>query len=270
MTLTEQQIERYSRHIILPEVGGAGQEKLLAGSVLLVGAGGLGCPAGLYLAAAGVGRLGLVDADAVDLSNLQRQIAHATPDVGVPKVESAAAKMRAINPDVTVETHRLRLTAANALDIVSRYDFVIDGTDNFASKFLVADACHFAGRPYSHAGILGFRGQTITCKPGQSACYRCLFGAPPPPGSVPSCSQAGVLGVLAGVIGTLQATEALKYLLGTGELLTDRLLTYDALLMKFRTIAVKRNPRCALCGEKPTIRELKDEAPPVCRLPGRK
>jgi len=259
MNLTDDQVERYSRHIILSEVGGAGQEKLI------VGTGGLGCPAGLYLAAAGVGRIGLIDADVVDLSNLQRQIAHTTADIGVPKVDSAAAKLRAINPDVRVETHRLRFTAENALSLLGTYDFVIDGTDNFASKFLVADACHFAGKPYSHAGILRFQGQTITVHPGRSTCYRCLFGAPPR-GSVPSCSQAGVLGVLAGVVGTLQATEAVKHLLGIGDPLTDRLLTYDALTMKFRAVAVKRNPRCALCGAAPTITELRDEAPPACDL----
>ncbi len=264
MNLTDSQIERYSRHLLLPEVGGKGQEKLLAGRVLLVGAGGLGSPAALYLAAAGVGTLGLMDADVVDLSNLQRQIAHATPDIGRPKVDSAAAKIQALNPDVAVRTHRERLTAANARAILCDYDFVIDGTDNFASKFLVADACHFAGKPYSHAGILKFDGQTMTVLPGQTACYRCVFNAPPPPGSVPSCSQAGVLGVLAGVMGTLQATEALKFLLGQGELLTDRLLVYQALRAAFRTVPLKRNSRCPLCGTTPTITELVDEAPPAC------
>ncbi len=266
MNLTESQIERYSRHIILPEVGGKGQGKLLAGKVLLVGAGGLGSPAGLYLAAAGVGTIGLMDGDVVDLSNLQRQIAHATADLGTAKVDSAAAKLRAINPDVTVRTYLERLTAANALDVLRDYDFVIDGTDNFASKFLVADACHFAGKPYSHAGILRFDGQLITVHPGVSACYRCIFNAPPPPGAVPSCSQAGVLGVVAGVIGTLQATEAIKFLLDQGELLTDKILVYDALRAAFRQVPLKRNPKCPLCGESPTITELKDEAAPVCDL----
>lgn len=266
MNLNEAQIERYSRHIILEEVGGAGQEALLAGRVLIVGAGGLGSPAALYLAAAGVGTVGLIDADVVDLSNLQRQVIHATADVGRPKVESAAAKMRALNPDVKVETHHGRLTAANALELVGRYDFVIDGTDNFPSKFLVSDACHFAGRPYSHAGILRFDGQTMTVRPGLTACYRCVFGAPPPAGAVPSCSQAGVLGVLAGVMGTLQATEAVKFLLGRGELLTDCLLVYNALKASFRKVPLKRNPRCPLCGAEPAIRELRDEAPAVCNL----
>lgn len=264
MNLTEAQIERYSRHILLPEVGGRGQEKLLAGRVLLVGAGGLGSPAGLYLAAAGVGTIGIMDADVVDLSNLQRQIAHATPDIGKPKVDSAAAKLRALNPDVAVRAHRARLTAANALELLSDYDFVIDGTDSFASKFLVADACHFAAKPYCHAGILRFDGQLMTVLPRQTACYRCLFAAPPPAGAGPSCAQAGVLGVLAGVIGTLQAAEAIRFLLGKGELLTNRLLVYDGLNASFRGVSVKRNPRCPLCGVSPTIVELRDERPVAC------
>ena len=192
MNLTEQQIERYSRHILLPEVGGKGQEKLLAGRVLLVGAGGLGSPAGLYLAAAGVGTIGIVDADTVDLSNLQRQVIHFTGDLGRPKVESAAEKIRAMNPDVRVQTYHQRLTAANALRILAEYDFVIDGTDSFASKFLVADACHFAGKPYSHAGILRFDGQTMTVRPGQTACYRCIFREPPPPGADSSRTPAAL------------------------------------------------------------------------------
>ena len=263
MNLTEEQIERYSRHIILPEVGGKGQEKLLAGKVLIVGAGGLGSPAALYLAAAGVGTIGLIDADAVDLSNLQRQIIHATPDLGRPKVDSATEKMRAINPDVTVHTYRERLAAANALTILKDYDFVIDGTDNFPSKFLVADACHFTRRPYSHAGILRFDGQTMTVIPGETACYRCVFSAPPPAGAVPSCSQAGVLGVLAGVVGCIQATEAIKFLLSIGNLLTNRLLVYNALKMKFRDVPLRRNRQCPLCGEHPSITELRDEETPV-------
>jgi molybdopterin/thiamine biosynthesis adenylyltransferase len=264
MNLTEQQIERYSRHIILPEVGGRGQAKLLAGRVLIVGAGGLGSPAALYLAAAGVGTLGLADGDVVDLTNLQRQIAHATADVGRAKVESAAAKCRAINPDVTVRLHPEHLRANNAAAILKDYDFVIDGTDNFAAKFLVADACHFAGKPYSHAGILRFEGQAMTVIPGKSGCYRCLFREPPPAGAVPSCSQAGVLGVLAGIMGTIQAAEAVKYLLGIGDLLTNRLLVFDALKMTFRNVAFKRTPACPLCGSSPTITALRDEAPAVC------
>ena len=268
MGLNEEQIERYSRHIILPEVGGKGQEKLLAGKVLLVGAGGLGSPAGLYLAAAGIGTIGVIDADAVDLTNLQRQVIHFTDDLGKPKVESAAAKMQAINPDVQVKTYRERLTSDNALTILSDYDFVIDGTDNFPSKFLVADACHFAAKPYSHAGILRFDGQIMTVKPGATVCYRCVFNAPPPAGAVPSCSQAGVLGVLAGVIGTLQATEAVKFLLQQGKLLTDTLLVYNALEMTFRKVTLKRNPSCPLCGGNPSITELRDEEQAVCDLRG--
>lgn len=268
MSLSEKQIERYSRHIILPQVGGKGQEKLLAGRVLIVGAGGLGSPAGLYLAAAGIGTIGVIDADAVDLTNLHRQIFHTTSDLGRDKVESAMETMRAINPDITVRVYRERLTADNALKIINDYDFVIDGTDNFPSKFLVADACHFAGKPYSHAGILRFDGQTITVIPGQTTCYRCVFSAPPPPGAVPSCSQAGVLGVLAGVMGTIQATEAIKFLVGIGDLLTDRLLVYDALGMKFRDVELKRNKNCPLCGDNPVITELRDEEQAVCDVSG--
>ena len=268
MSLNEEQIERYSRHIILPEVGGKGQEKLLAGKALIVGAGGLGCPAALYLAAAGVGTIGIMDGDLVDLSNLQRQIAHAKPDIGKPKALSAAAAMKAINDDVNVRVYQERLTAENAAAILKDYDFVIDGTDNFSSKFLIADACHFAGKAYSHAGILRFDGQTITVIPGKTTCYRCIFNAPPPPGAVPSCSQAGVLGVLAGVMGTIQATEAIKYILGTGDLLTNRLLVYNALKMSFRSAAIERNADCPLCGANPSIRELHEEAQQVCDLKG--
>ena len=266
MSLTEQQIERYSRHIILPEVGGKGQVKLLSGRALLGGAGGLGSPAALYLAAAGVGTIGLADGDVVDFTNLQRQIAHATADVGRAKVESAAAKCRAINPDVTVRLHPEHVRADNALVILKDYDFVIDGTDSFAAKFLVADACHLAGKPYSHAGILRFDGQAMTVIPGQTGCYRCLFRKPPPAGAVPSCSQAGVLGVLAGIIGTIQAAEAIKYLLGIGELLTNRLLVFNALKMRFREVAFRKNAECPLCGSNPTITALRDEAPAACDL----
>jgi molybdopterin/thiamine biosynthesis adenylyltransferase len=267
MELTDAQIERYSRHIILPEVGGVGQERILNGRVMLIGAGGLGSPAGLYLAAAGVGTIGLIDPDVVDLSNLQRQIAHATADIGRAKVDSAADKMRAINPDINIRTYKQRLTAANAVEILKDYDFIIDGTDNFAAKFLVADACYFVHKPYSHAGILGFNGQLMTVLPDETVCYRCVFGAPPPAGTIPSCSQAGVLGVLAGVIGTLQAVEALKFLLQKGNLLTNRLLTYDALESTFRNVPLKRNEKCKLCGSNPEITEILDaESPPVCSL----
>lgn len=264
--LTDQQIERYSRHIILAEVGGAGQEKLLSSNVLIVGAGGLGSPAALYLAAAGVGTIGLIDADKVDLTNLQRQIIHFSADVGIEKVTSAEAKINALNPDVTVKTYKQRAEADNIGEIVREYDFVIDGTDNFPSKFLINDACYFEKVAYSHAGILRFDGQLITVIPDKSACYRCLFDGPPPGGAVPSCSQAGVLGVLAGVIGSLQATEAIKYLLGLGELLTNSLLAYDALAMVFRKLTLSRNPDCRLCGENPTITELFDEEQAACDL----
>ncbi len=266
MGLTEQQIERYSRHIILEEVGGQGQEKLLASKVLIIGAGGLGAPAGLYLAAAGIGTIGIVDADKVDLTNLQRQIIHHTSDVGVEKVKSAQVKMRAINPDVTVNTYNTRVTAENITEIIREYDFVIDGTDNFPAKFLINDACYFEKVPFSHAGILRFDGQLITILPGRTACYRCIFNSPPPADAVPSCSQAGVLGVLAGVIGSLQATEAMKYILRIGELLTDSLLVYNALTMRFRKVPVSRNQDCPLCGSKPTITELIDEQQGVCDL----
>ena len=266
--LTEDQIQRYSRHIILKEVGGKGQLKLLNGKVLIIGAGGLGAPIALYLAAAGVGTIGIADADVVDVTNLQRQVIHFTPDVGKPKVLSAAEKMRAINPDVTVNTYEEWVSAANIAGIIADYDFVIDGTDNFAAKFLINDACVLGGKPYSHGGILQFDGQTITVQPRQSACYRCIFPQPPPKDAIPTCSQAGVIGVLPGVLGTIQATEAIKFLLGKGELLSGRLLTYNALRMRFREIPIKRNSGCAVCGDRPTITEVHDEldALTVCDL----
>ncbi len=266
MEFTDKQIERYSRHIILEQVGGAGQEKLLNSSVLIVGTGGLGSPAALYLGAAGVGKIGLIDADKVDISNLQRQVIHHTDDIGVDKVQSAANKVRAINPDVDVRTYKCWAKADNIREIIREYDFVIDGTDNFPAKFLINDACYFESKPFSHAGILAFQGQLMTIVPGQTTCYRCVFNSPPPAGAVPSCSQAGVLGVLAGVVGSMQATEAVKYLLGLGQLLTDTLLTYNALDMEFRKIKLKRNPECPLCGTHKTITELKDEQQTVCEL----
>jgi molybdopterin/thiamine biosynthesis adenylyltransferase len=266
--MNEEQIERYSRHIILKEVGGKGQQKLFDGRVLIIGVGGLGSPIALYLAAAGVGTIGIADADEVDLSNLQRQVIHFTPDIRKPKVESAREKMQAISPDVKVVTYKEWVTATNISRIIADYDFIIDATDNFAAKFLINDACVLAGKPYSHGGILQFDGQTMTVKPGESACYRCIFPEPPPKEVIPSCSQAGVIGVLPGVIGTLQATEAIKFLLGKGDLLTNRLLTYSALRMKFREVPLKRNLTCPICGEHPTITELKDEvdAMKVCVL----
>ncbi len=267
---TDAQIERYSRHIILREVGGRGQKRLFDGKVLIVGAGGLGSPVALYLAAAGVGVLGIADADVVDVSNLQRQVIHHTPDVGKPKVISAKEKMEAINPDVQVVTYQTWINSGNILDIIKDYDFVIDGTDNFAAKFLINDACVMAGKPFSHGGILHFIGQTTTVKPGESACFRCVFPSPPPRDSIPTCAQAGVIGVLPGVIGSIQATEAVKFLMGVGELLTDRLLIYDAEAMDFRNVPIRKNPRCPLCGENPTIHELRDEADAmnVCEIKG--
>lgn len=265
MGLTEEQIQRYSRHIILEEVGGRGQEKLLDAKVLIVGAGGLGSSAGLYLAAAGIGTLGLMDADRVDLSNLQRQVIHSTGSLGQEKVVSAAHTLRALNPGIDVKIHALRANAHNISDIIAAYDFVIDGTDNFVSKFLINDACYFAKIPFSHAGVLRFCGHLLTVLPGKTPCCRCVFGSPPPADAVPSCAQAGVLGVLPAVVGSLQATEAIKCLLGMGDLLTSTLLIYDALTMEFSKVALKPNPQCPLCGDAPEITELCDEEPPpVC------
>lgn len=261
--LTDEQIERYQRHIALKEVGGKGQQKLLDGRVLIIGAGGLGAPAALYLAAAGVGTIGLVDADVVDLTNLQRQVIHFTPDIGKAKVVSAKEKMVAINPGIKANTYQEWVHAGNIAEIIRDYDFVIDGTDNFAAKFLINDACVLAGIPYSHAGILRFDGQTITVKPGESPCYRCIFPGPPPKDAIPTCSQAGVIGVLPGVLGVIQATEAIKFLLGKGDLLTGRLLIYNALEMDFKEVLINRNPKCPICGETPSIRELKDESDAV-------
>jgi molybdopterin/thiamine biosynthesis adenylyltransferase len=257
--LTEEQIQRYSRHIILKDVGGKGQRKLLDGKVLIIGAGGLGAPIALYLAAAGIGTIGIADADDVDITNLQRQVIHFTPDIGKPKVVSAAEKMRAINPDITVNTYQEWVSAGNIASFIADYDFIIDGTDNFAAKFLINDACILGGKPYSHGGIVQFEGQTFTVLPKESACYRCIFPAPPPKDAIPTCSQAGVIGVLPGVLGTIQATEAIKFLLGKGELLTNRLLTYNALRMRFREVPIKRTTKCPVCGDKPTITELRDE-----------
>ena len=262
---TESQLERYSRHIILQEVGIEGQEKIHQAKVLLVGAGGLGSPAALYLAAAGVGTIGVVDYDEVDISNLQRQIAHFTKDIKRAKVDSVAEKMRAINPDIMVRTYRVNLCAANILEIIKEYDFVIDGSDNFPAKFLVNDACIFANIPFSHGGILRFEGQTMTILPGRSACYRCAFPKPPPINVVPSCSQVGVLGAIAGMLGTIQAAEALKYVIGVGEPLTDALLTFDAKSMDFHKVRLKKQKSCQICGENPTITELRDEDLKLCK-----
>ena len=265
MNLSEEQIERYSRHIILSEVGVEGQERILAGKALIIGLGGLGSPAALYLAAAGVRTIGLVDGDNVELSNLQRQVIHFSPDVGKPKVISAQEKIKAINPDVKVSTYQERVYADNIRDIIKEYDFIIDGTDNFAAKFLINDACVLAAKPFSHGGILRFDGQAMTYKPGE-ACYRCVFTAPPPKGAVPTCSQAGILGAVAGMLGTIQAAECLRFLIGKGDLLVNRMLIFDALRMKFREVAFKRNPSCPICGKNPSIKELRDEEEPACDL----
>ncbi len=265
MEFSEAQLERYSRHIILKDVGIEGQEKLLSSKVLVIGAGGLGSPALLYLAAAGIGTIGIADGDTLDMSNLQRQIIHFTDDIGTPKVLSAKQKINQLNPDVQVETYQEMLTASNILEIIKKYDFVIDGTDNFSAKFLVNDACVLAGVPFSHGGILRFAGQTLTIVPGDSPCYRCIFLEPPPADMVPTCSQAGVIGVIAGILGTLQANEAIKSVLGKGDLLAGRLLTFDALETKFREISVSKNPDCKVCGTK-TITELTDYDQTTCAI----
>lgn len=265
MNFTEQQIERYSRHILLPDVGGTGQEKLLNSRVLVIGAGGLGSPAALYLAAAGVGTLGIADADTVELSNLQRQVLHFTADVGASKVESARRKLEALNPDVRVKSYRKRVTAENIAALISDYDFVVEGTDNFPSKFLVNDACVLLGKPFSQAGILRYSGQTMTHVPG-SSCYRCVFDSPPPLGTVPSCSEAGVLGAVAGMLGTIQAAETLKYLLGVGEPLVNAMLFVEVATMEFQRISIERNPRCPVCGQEPEITGIREYQQPPCDL----
>lgn len=245
----EAQIKRYSRHIILPEVGGKGQKKLLASRVLLIGMGGLGSPAALYLAAAGVGTLGLVDHDTVDLSNLQRQVLHCTGDLGRAKVDSAEEMLAALNPDIQVVKHRERLSADNAERLVADYDLVVDGADNFPTRFLLNDACYLAGKPLVYGAVFRFEGQVSVFTPGSGPCYRCFIPEMPPPGSVPSCQEAGVLGVLPGTIGLLQATEALKLILGIGEPLVGRLLVYDALDMEMIRLRLARDPRCPVCSE---------------------
>ncbi|MDE2582524.1 MAG: molybdopterin-synthase adenylyltransferase MoeB [Rhodospirillales bacterium] len=271
LDFSEDDIRRYSRHILLRDVGGTGQARLRAARVLVVGAGGLGSPLILYLAAAGIGTIGIVDDDTVELSNLQRQIAHTTAAIGTPKVASAAAAARAINPGTAIEPHPLRLGPGNAAELVSQYDIVCDGTDNFATRFLIADACALARRTLVSAAVLRFEGQLSVFKPHQGGpCYRCLFPAPPPPGAVPSCSEAGVLGAVTGVMGTLQATETIKEILGIGESLSGRLLIWDALASSFRTIRLRPDPACALCGPRPTITDLSahaaEAAGPACGL----
>lgn len=259
MEFTEEQVQRYSRHIILKEVGGVGQKKIANARILLVGAGGLGSPAALYLAAAGVGKLGIVDADRVDLSNLHRQVIHTTASVNTPKVESAQKTIAAMNPDVQVMTHPVRIDSSNVMDILSEYDIVLDGSDNFPTRFLINDACFFAEKTLVSASIFRFDGQITTLKPHAGfPCYRCLYDEPPPAGMVPSCQEAGVLGVLAGTVGVLQATEALKEVLGIGKPLYGRLMIYDALDMAFREVRIPKNPDCPLCGKNPRITKLLD------------
>jgi thiazole biosynthesis adenylyltransferase ThiF len=256
---TEEQIKRYARHIILPEVGGKGQEKLLNSKVLVIGAGGLGSPAILYLAAAGVGTIGIVDFDVVDLSNLQRQIIHNTERVGTPKVESARRTVEMLNPDVKVIAYNTRISKENIMDIIKDYDVVLDGTDNFPTRFLINDACYFAGKPLVSAAMLRFEGQVSVFdfrNKEKSPCYRCLFPEPPPPGLVPSCQEAGILGSIGGIMGCIQATEAIKLILGIGEPLVGKLLIMDALSMDFRKVKLRKDPNCPLCGEKPVIKEL--------------
>lgn len=248
--LTPEQATRYSRHLRIPEIGVKGQQKLLDAKVLLIGAGGLGSPAGLYLAAAGVGTIGIVDDDVVDASNLQRQVLHGTDDIGRPKVESAREAIEALNPDVKVITHALRLSKENVLDVFRDYDLIVDGSDNFATRYFVNDACVLLGKPQVHGSIFRFDGQVTTFDPRQeeSPCYRCLYAEPPPPELAPNCAEAGVLGVLPGTVGMIQATEAVKLILGLGEPLVGRLLMYDALGMSFRTLKLKRDPACPMCG----------------------
>ena len=248
LTLTSDQRRRYSRHLLIPEVGEEGQRKLLDAKVLLVGAGGLGSPAALYLAAAGVGTLGIVDADIVDESNLQRQVVHTTERVGMPKVESARVAIEALNPDVNVVKHETRLDQSNVLDIFADYDIILDGTDNFATRYLINDACVLLNKPNVHGSIFRFEGQATTFIPFEGPCYRCLFPTPPPPELAPSCAEAGVLGLLPGTVGIVQATETAKLILGIGEPLVGRLLTYDALEMEFRELRLSRDPECPMCG----------------------
>jgi molybdopterin/thiamine biosynthesis adenylyltransferase len=263
--LDENEIERYSRHIILQNIGVEGQQRICESKVLVIGAGGLGSPALYYLAAAGVGEIGIADGDTVALSNLQRQIIHTESDLGTLKVKSAEAKIKAVNSKARVNTYREVLDAGNILEIIKNYDFIIDGTDNFSSKFLINDACVLAKKPFSHGGILRFTGQTITVDPFRSACYACIFDEPPPLGAVPGCSEAGILGPIAGILGTLQAAEALKVLASAGEPLYNFLLSFDALSMTFRKLPVKRNPNCRVCGAN-GIKELSAYEQKVCDL----
>jgi molybdopterin/thiamine biosynthesis adenylyltransferase/rhodanese-related sulfurtransferase len=257
-SLSNEEIKRYSRHLIMPEVGVEGQRKLKAGSVLCIGAGGLGSPAAMYLAAAGVGRIGLVDFDVVDFSNLQRQIIHGTPDVGRPKLDSARDRLHAINPHVEVQTYETALSSENALELFAPYDVILDGTDNFPTRYLTNDACVLLGKPNAYGSIFRFEGQASVFGTKNGPCYRCLYPEPPPPGLVPSCAEGGVLGVLPGIIGVIQATEAIKLIAGLGEPLIGRFLIYDALRMRFRELKLKKDPDCPVCGTHPTVTRLID------------
>ncbi len=256
---TEEQVARYSRHIILPGIGGEGQRKLVQSKVLVIGAGGLGSPVAMYLAAAGVGTLGILDFDRVDLSNLQRQLLHDTDDVGRPKVESAKERLHQVNPNVDVITHDVALTSSNAFETLEPYDLIVDGTDNFPVRYLVNDATQMLGKPLVYGSIFQFEGQASVFLPGQGTpCYRCLFPEPPPPGSVPSCAEGGVFGVLPGIVGSIQATEAIKIITGLGNPLVGRLLLFDALEMEFTTVKLRWDPDCPVCGKHPTVTELID------------
>ncbi|MSS70326.1 MAG: molybdopterin-synthase adenylyltransferase MoeB [Candidatus Latescibacteria bacterium] len=268
-TFTSEQMQRYSRHFMVPEVGEQGQAKLLEAKVLLVGAGGLGCPTALYLAAAGVGTLGIVDADFVDLSNLQRQVLHGTSDVGRPKTQSAMETLSELNPGCRIVPYQTRLSSENVMEVIRDYDIVVNGCDNFPTRYLLNDACVFLKKPIVDGSIFRFEGQATVYKPGEGPCYRCLYPEPPPPGMVPSCADAGVLGVLPGMVGVIQATEVIKLLIGQGQPLVGRLLIYDALEMSFRTLKVRRNVDCPVCGEHPTIKELIDYEQ-FCGLPPRR
>ncbi|MEZ0536339.1 ThiF family adenylyltransferase [Caldicellulosiruptoraceae bacterium PP1] len=267
-SFSNQQLERYSRHIILNEVGIKGQKKLLESKVLIIGTGGLGSPAALFLAAAGVGTIGIVDFDIVELSNLQRQIIHSTKKVGTPKVLSAKETVNELNPDINVVTYHERIDKDNIRQIIKdkNYDFIIDGTDNFPTKYLINDACVLLKKPFSHAGIIRFQGQTMTYVPEKGPCFRCVFENPPPPDAIPTCRQAGVLGVMGGIIGTIQATEAIKYLLGIGELLNGYMLIFDALKMEFRKIKILKNDDCKICSQNATIKDLIEYDQPQCDL----
>src|SRR5512132_3647028 len=257
-SLSNEEIARYSRHLIMPEVGLEGQRRLKAASVLMIGTGGLGAPVGMYLAAAGVGRIGIVDFDVVEASNLQRQIIHGTGDIGRPKIESARDRLRDINPHIEIETHETRLTSQNAMALFANYDIVVDGTDNFPTRYLVNDACVLSGKPNVYGSIFRFEGQASVFWAEKGACYRCLYPEPPPPGLVPSCAEGGVLGVLPGIVGSIQALETIKWIIGAGDSLLGRLLLFDALKLRFRELQLRKDPACPICGTNPSIRELID------------